>query len=204
MLVVVLADEFEAVFDDGHHAEAEQIDFDDAEVGAVFLVPLHDDAAGHGGGLEGNDAVELALADDHAAGVLAEVARHVLHGHAELEIFGACAGAGRRSRHGGRSGPWCRFRRATPRGRRAAERRPRDSGSKPRALPTSRAADAAVGDDVGGHGGAEFAVTLVDVLDDLFAFVVGGQVEIDVGPLAAVFAEEALEEQFHADGIDWR
>ena len=61
---------------------------------------------------------------------------------------------------------------------------------------------AAVGDDVGGHGGAEFAVALVDVLDGLLAFFFGGQVEVDVGPLAAVFAEEALEEELHADGVD--
>jgi hypothetical protein len=81
----VLRDEVEAVFDDGHHAEAEEIDLDDAEVGAVFLVPLDDGAAGHGGALEGDDAVELALADDHAAGVLAEMARQVLQAVAELD-----------------------------------------------------------------------------------------------------------------------
>ncbi len=66
----------------------------------------------------------------------------------------------------------------------------------------SRGHAVAVGDDVGGHGGAELAVTLVDVLDNFFAFVAAGQVEIDVGPLAALFGKEAFEEQFHADGID--
>ncbi len=60
----------------------------------------------------------------------------------------------------------------------------------------------AVGDDVGGHGGAELAVALVDVLDGLLALVAGGQVEVDVGPLVAVFVEEALEEEVHADGVD--
>ena len=39
----------------------------------------------------------------------------------------------------------------------------------------------AVGDHVGGHRGAVRTVTLVDVLDDLFALVAGGQVEVDVG-----------------------
>src|SRR3954468_5506488 len=34
--------------------------------------------------------------------------------------------------------------------------------------------------------------------------IAGGQVEIDVWPLAAILAEEALEEQFHPDGIDRR
>ena len=80
--VIVVANEFDGIFEHGHHAEAEQIDFDDAHVGAIFFVPLHDDAAGHGGGLERDDGIELSLADDHAAGVLAEMARHILHGDA--------------------------------------------------------------------------------------------------------------------------
>ena len=91
--VIVIANEFDGIFEHGHHAEAEQIDFDDAHVGAIFFVPLHDDAAGHGGGFERDDGIELSLADDHAAGVLAEMARHVLHGEAEFVIF-AQAGMG--------------------------------------------------------------------------------------------------------------
>ena len=58
----------------------------------------------------------------------------------------------------------------------------------------------AIGDDVGGHGGAALAVALVDVLDHFFTLVAAGQVEIDVGPLAALFGEKTFEEQFHADG----
>ena len=46
------------------------------------------------------------------------------------------------------------------------------------------------------------AVSLVYVLDDLFALIAGGEIEVDVGPLATVFVEESLEEQLHADGID--
>src|SRR2546422_8055625 len=84
---VVIADEFDRVFQYGHHAEAEQIDFDDAHVGTVFLVPLHYHAAGHGGGLQGADGIEASLTDDHAAGVLAEVPREILHGQASLKIF---------------------------------------------------------------------------------------------------------------------
>ena len=34
------------------------------------------------------------------------------------------------------------------------------------------------------------------------ALVAGRQIEIDIRPLAAVFAQEALEKQFHAHGID--
>ena len=46
------------------------------------------------------------------------------------------------------------------------------------------------------------AVALVDVLDDLLALVARGQIEIDVGPLAALFGEEALEEQLHLHRVD--
>ncbi len=60
----------------------------------------------------------------------------------------------------------------------------------------------AIGDDVGGHGGPAFAVELIDVLDHTFALVAAGQVDINVGPLATLFGEEAFEQQLHADGID--
>ena len=83
---VVARNQFDAFLEHGHHAQAEQIDLDDAQVGAVFLVPLHDGAAGHGGALDGDDAIQHSGADDHAAGVLAEMARQVLHAQAQVEI----------------------------------------------------------------------------------------------------------------------
>ena len=85
--VIVIANEFDGILEHGHHAQAEQIDFDDAHVGAIFFVPLHHDAAGHGRGFERHHGIELPLADDHAARVLAEMARHVLHGEAQFVIF---------------------------------------------------------------------------------------------------------------------
>ena len=140
-VAVVLRDEFEGIFEDGHHAEAEEVDFDDAEVGAVFLVPLHDGAAGHGGALDRDDAIEHAGADDHAAGVLAEMAGKVcmreqssrylaMRGMAHVE-----AGIDRSA------WPWCRSRRATPSGRRGWRACASCCSSKPSALPTSRAAE---------------------------------------------------------------
>ena len=45
----------------------------------------------------------------------------------------------------------------------------------------------AVGDDVGGHGGAAGGVLFEDVLDDGFAAVAGGEVDVDVGPGACGF-----------------
>ena len=66
----------------------------------------------------------------------------------------------------------------------------------------ARGAAAAIGDDVGGHRRAEPAVLLVDVLNDALAAVAARQIEIDVGPFAALFREEALEQQLHLDRID--
>jgi len=108
--VAVFFAEGEGVFDGGEHAEAEEIDFDDAEVFAVVLVPLDDGAAGHAGGLEGDDVVESAVADDHAAGVLAEVAGEGEDGVVEVEeggeawVGGGDAGGGEGLLRG--SEPW--------------------------------------------------------------------------------------------------
>ena len=79
LIVVLAVDQRERILNDRHHPEAEEIDFDDAHVGAVVLVPLHDDAAGHAGVFERDDGVELTLADDHAAGMLAEMPRQILN-----------------------------------------------------------------------------------------------------------------------------
>ena len=66
----------------------------------------------------------------------------------------------------------------------------------------ARRGAAAIGDDVGGHGRAQLAVALVDILNGALALIAAGQIEIDVGPFAALFGKEALEEQIHADRID--
>ena len=75
-------------------------------------------------------------------------------------------------------------------------------GQAERLADLARRAAAAIGDDVGGHGRAEPAVALVDVLDDLLAPVAARQVEVDVRPLAALLGEEALEEQLHPHRVD--
>src|ERR1700693_6207635 len=86
-LAVVVANKFNRVFEYSHHAQAEQVNFDDAHVGAIFFVPLHHDAAGHGGGVQRDDIVKLSLEDDHAAGVLSEMAGQILHGETQLVIL---------------------------------------------------------------------------------------------------------------------
>ena len=66
----------------------------------------------------------------------------------------------------------------------------------------ARGAPAAIGDHVGGHRRAVLAVFLVDVLDHALAAIAARQIEIDVGPLAALLRQESLEQQIHADRID--
>src|SRR5208337_4772784 len=44
----------------------------------------------------------------------------------------------------------------------------------------------AICDYVGGHGRSALSIPLIDVLDYALAFVAAGQIEIDVGPLAAL------------------
>ncbi len=81
----VLAREPDGVFERVQHAEAEQVDLDDAEVGAVVLVPLHHAATGHRRGFDRHDFVEAARSDHDAARVLAEMARQAAYAIDETE-----------------------------------------------------------------------------------------------------------------------
>src|ERR1700722_451297 len=60
----------------------------------------------------------------------------------------------------------------------------------------------AIGNYVGGDGGSQLPITRVNVLNRLLALVSRRQIEIDVRPFSTAFAEEALKEQIHADGIN--
>src|SRR5579884_2347737 len=79
IVAIMLRDQLNTVFENGHHAEPEQIDLDKFQIGTVVFVPLHDDASWHTRGLKRNHGAELSLANDHAAGMLSEMARKVLN-----------------------------------------------------------------------------------------------------------------------------
>jgi len=223
-----LVTDADAVFHGGEHAEAEEVDLDDAEAFTIVLVPLDDGAVGHGGGLKGNDGVQSVVADDHAAGVLAEVAREgedfvvemkecfeagVSGGNAGLldgffEVGDFALGGIVVPRHLGR-GRWGILNRGIATGGIVGLG---GGGEIGEAVGDgvreaedfghfSEGGAGAVSDDVGGHGGAPRSVFLVDVLDDGFAAITGWEVDVDVGPGLAVFGEEAFEEKSAADGI---
>ena len=67
MLSIMARNEFDGVLEHRHHAQAEQVHLDEAQIGAVFLVPLNDSAARHGRALDGDNAIEHSGADHHAA-----------------------------------------------------------------------------------------------------------------------------------------
>src|SRR2546427_8811102 len=186
------------------HAEPEEVDLDEAPVRAVVLVPLDDVAARHRGGLERHHLVEPAGRDHHAARVLAEMARQALHlardpdQEPDARRLGIdAAGAELRSE-------LVVLVRVAVRAQQLGEAIHLLEREAERLARLAHGAARAVADDGRRHGGAALAVAAVDVLDDLFAAIAGGQIEVDVGPLAALLGEEALEEEAHADRIDRR
>src|SRR5215472_13610753 len=203
-LVVVVANQPDRIFEHGHHAQAEQIDFDDAEIGAVVLVPLHDYASGHGGRLQGDHRIERALADHHAAGVLAEMTRQILQAHAQVQIFRDALMS--QIKTGIAEMTIESIFRSVPLP--STDK----SGETVQGLhvePEDLADFAcrrtsAISADVGGHGGATLAVSLVQILDGFLALVAAGQIEIDVRPFAALFRQKTFEQQLHTHRIDCR
>ena len=68
-------DLLDAVLDRGEHPEAEQVDLEEACIGARVLVPLAELATGHRRGLDGDELDQRARRDDHPARVLRDVPR---------------------------------------------------------------------------------------------------------------------------------
>src|SRR5260370_7607829 len=75
---VVVADEVKGILEYGHHSEAKKIDLDDAHIGTVFFIPLHNNAARHGGWFQSNDGIQLSLAQDPSSRMLPEMPRQIL------------------------------------------------------------------------------------------------------------------------------
>ena len=74
-LAVDLGDLLDAVLDGREHPQAEEVDLEEAGVGAGVLVPLADLSAGHCCRLNCHELDERPAGDDHPAGVLRDVAR---------------------------------------------------------------------------------------------------------------------------------
>ena len=64
--IVMIANQFERVFQNSHHPQPKQVYLNNAEIRAVIFIPLHDNAPRHGSRFERNNRIELPLANDHA------------------------------------------------------------------------------------------------------------------------------------------
>ena len=173
-------DFLDAALDRREHPQPQQVDLEEAGVGAGVLVPLDDLAARHRRRHDRADVDQRLGRDHHPAGVLGGVAGQAHRLGAERRAAPASA-ARRRARRRSRR-------------RRRARSRPRDSwkptvratlsisaGGSPSALPRSRTdAARAVGREGGDQGRAVGAVALVHARDQHLADV-AGEVEVDVG-----------------------
>ena len=197
-------DDGDRLLQHGQHAEPEQVHLDDAHVGAVFLVPLHHHASRHARRLQRHHIVEPPLAQDHAAGVLAEMPRDVLHLHPQIAELLDLRQVGIDAQFPQVAGQ--RVLRVLPlEGTHHLRERVDHLGRAPEHLAhLARRTAATIGDDVGRHRRTALAIPRVEILDGLFASIATREIEIDVRPLAALLGQEALEQQLHADGIDGR
>ena len=216
-----LVDQFHAAPNRRQHAQRQHIDLEQAHGVQVVLVPLDDAAVFHAGGLNRHQPRELALREHKATHVLAQMARKgrpvfaaatVLVG---IRQFIGRVGVIRQQQlrdfqplqHGPRLVLQARFRQLLP--QHAAAVKPEMVGGQlldQRRLNAqglahvAHGAAGAVADDGGGNGGAVVAVCFIDVLNDLLAPLVL-EVHVNVGRLAALPADETLEQQLAFFGV---
>ena len=180
-------DQVDGVVQGREHPQAEQVELDQPDGGAVVLVPLQDAAVLHGRPLDRADLDHRPVADHHAAGVDPEVAREALDLSCQLhDLLGDLVLDGGLDRPPGVHllGPGVELAGRVPEG--------------PAHVAHGRAG--LVGDHVGDLGGPVAAVALVDVLDDLLA-AAGLDVQVDVGRPVALRGQEPLEQQAEGDGV---
>ena len=195
---LVRRQQFEGLADAGQHAEAQHIDLHQAERLQVVLVPLDEGAVLHRRIADGHGLVERAAGQHEAADMLGEVSGKALkfgcerNGPAEQRIGGVEPGlaqallghplAAHVADGGGERGG-------------GVLRQPH------RLAHVAHGAAGAVGDDGGGDPGALAAVAPVDVLDHLLAPLML-EIDVDVGRLAALAGDEALEQEVDPGRID--
>ena len=196
-LAVEARDQLDGLLDGGEHPEAEQVDLEEAGVGARVLVPLADLAAGHRGGLHRHEVDQRPRRDHHPARVLGEVARQpgdLVGQLAEGLPARAGVGAGHVLELGGDTG-------CLPAVGDAGE--PLELGEREpeRLADVADRAAAAVGREGRDERGVLAAVALGDGDDQLLADV-PREVEVDVGHRDELVVEEAPEREVRLDRVD--
>jgi hypothetical protein len=79
LFAVVLADQRQGLLQRIEHAETQEIDLDQPEIGTIFFVPLDDGTVFHRRGFDGDDFVETSGRDHDSTGVLAQMPREASH-----------------------------------------------------------------------------------------------------------------------------
>ena len=193
-------DLIERPMDGGEHPERQAIDFQDSQLVEIVLVPLDDRAARHRRWLDRHQVAQIATRHHHAADVLAEMAGEAdqVADEGRQPLAGVAIGIEPRLGEPLRQsidpvadiehlGDPCH----------PVERQPE------RLSHVAHGRAEAVADHLGGHRRARAAVGVVEVLDHLLAAVVF-EVDVDVGGLAALAADEAFEENLHPGRVDRR
>ncbi len=194
----VLVDQTKGAIDDVQRSQTEQIDLEQTEIFEVVLVPLDHRAAGHRGVLDGHEVVHRLVAEQEAARVDRQVAREVLDLERQAhEMLVRAAARVQADTCGGARSEVLVMRQQT---RDTIERRLRQAEGLAH-LAHGRAG--AVADEVGHHGRIIASIAVVNELDDFLATLVL-DVEVDVGRLAALPGQEALEEKIHPHRVHGR
>ncbi len=184
---VIFTNHFERIFEHGHHSQAQQVHFDDPHIGAVFLIPLHHHAARHRRGFQWNHGIQLPLAHHHSAGMLPEMARQILHRLAKLEKFPDAPVLKIEARVAELALERIRWAFVFPRSDQARQMAQRFRIERQSLADFARRRAASIGDHIRRHRRAQFPIALVNILNRAFPLVAAGEIEIDVGPFAALF-----------------
>ena len=180
----------------GQHAEAEHVDLQNVERVEIVLVPFDEGALRHGAVADRHHLVEPAARDDEAADVLRQMAREAGdRARKRADLLDALVA---RIEPGAREVGLAVAAAAPDRGGQ------RTDGVFAQAEGLADLADrrtAAVADDGRRDTGALAAVFAVDILDHLLAPLVF-EIDVDVGRLAPLRRDEALEQEVGAVGID--
>ena len=182
------------------HAQAEHIDLHEAQRVDVVLVPLDDLAIVHRGGFDGDEFVQAVLGEHEAAGVLRQVAREADQLARQVEGQAQAAVLQVQVQFGGFGFGDTFFRPAPDL---AGERAGKVFGQAECLADLAHGTSGAVADHGGAQRGAVAAVGVVDPLDDFLAALVL-EVDVDVRGFAPLGADEALEQQAGAGGVDGR
>ena len=193
-------DLIERPVDGGEHPERQAIDFQNPQFVEVVLVPLDDRTARHRRRLDRHEVAQIATRHHHAADMLAEMTGEADELADESREPPAGVAVGLEPRLGEplrqsvdpvadieHLGDPCH----------PVERQPECLSH------VAHGRAEAVADHLGGHRRARAAVGVVEVLDHLLAAVVL-EVDVDVGGLTALAADEALEEDLHPGRVDRR